>query len=61
MMTTNADFSPGAGLDVIARSLSRTSGIQFCGEMLKAIAVFSGLLFVVLLLLATAALSTGPF
>jgi hypothetical protein len=61
MMAANADFSQGEGLDAIARGLSRASGIQVCGDVLKVTAVFGGLLFVVLLLLATAALSTGFF
>jgi hypothetical protein len=61
MMAANANFSPSAGLVAIARGLSRTSGTQACSDVLKVIAVFGGLLFMVLLLLATAAVSTGPF
>ena len=52
-MATNASFSPSAGLAAIARGLSRASGTQVDGEMLKVIAVFCGLVLVVLLLLAT--------
>ena len=58
-MVTNASFSPGAGLVAIARGLSRTSGTQVCGEVLKVVAVFAGLVLVAMLLLATAALATG--
>ena len=55
-MATNArSFSPSAGLVAIARGLSRTSGTEVCGDVLKVIAVFCGLTLVALLLLATAA------
>jgi hypothetical protein len=63
MMVTNASFSPSAGLASIARGLSRTSGIQVCGDVLKVIAIFCGLVLVAVFLLATAAMtaSTGFF
>jgi hypothetical protein len=63
MMATNAGFSPSAGLAAIARGLSRTSGTQVCGEVIKVVVTFCGLVLVVLLLLATAALDmrTGFF
>jgi hypothetical protein len=63
MMATNAGFSPSSGLAAIAKGLSRTSGTQACGEVIKVIATFCGLVLVVLLLLAAAALdmSTGFF
>jgi hypothetical protein len=48
-MATNASFSPSAGLSAIARG---ASGAQVDGEMLKVIAVFCGLVLVVLLLFA---------
>ena len=51
-MATNTSFSPSAGLAAIARGLSRLSSTQVDGEMLKVIAVFSGLVLVVLLLFA---------
>ena len=51
-MANNASFSPSAGLAAIARGLSRASGAQVDGEMLKVIAVFCGLVLVVLLLFA---------
>ena len=51
-MANNASFSPSAGLAAIARGLSRASGTQVDDEMLKVIAVFCGLVLVVLLLLA---------
>jgi hypothetical protein len=51
-MANNASFSPSAGLAAIARGLSRASGTQVDGEMLKVIAAFCGLVLVVLLLLA---------
>ena len=51
-MATNTGFSPSAGLAAIARGLSRTSGTEVDGEMLKVIAIFSGLVLVVLLLFA---------
>jgi hypothetical protein len=63
MLATNAIFSPSAGLAAIARALTRTSGTQVCGEVLRVIAAFCGLILVVLVLLAAAALdlSTGFF
>lgn len=62
-MATNAGFSPSAGLAAIARGLTRTSGPQVCSDVFKVIAVFCGLVLVVLLLLATAAVDmrTGFF
>ena len=51
-MATNASFSPRAGFAAIARGLSRLSSTQVDGEMLKVIAVFCGLVLVVLLLFA---------
>ena len=51
-MANNASFSPSAGLAAIARGLSRASGTQVDGEMLKVIAAFCGLVLVVLSLLA---------
>jgi len=50
-MATNASFSPSAGLAAIARGLSRPSGTQVDGEMLKVV-VFCRLGLVVSLLLA---------
>ena len=60
-MATNASFSSGAGLVALARGISRTCGTQVSGDVLKVVAVFCGLVFVALMLLATAALSTGFF
>jgi hypothetical protein len=59
MVATNASFSPGAGLTAIARGLSRTSGTHVCGDVLKVIAAFCGLVLVAVFLLATAALATS--
>jgi hypothetical protein len=63
MLAANASFSPSAGLAAIARALARTSGTQVCAEVFKIVAAFCGLVLVVLLLFATAALdlSTGFF
>jgi hypothetical protein len=58
-MVANTRFVPSAGLAAIARGLSRTSGTHVCGEALKVIAAFCGLVLVALFLLATAALSTS--
>ena len=62
-MATNTSFSPSAGLAAIARGLSGPSGAQVDGEMLKVIAVFCGLVLVVLLLFAAVDLemSIGSF
>ena len=62
-MATNASFSPSAGLAAIARGLSGSSGVQVDGELLKVVAVFCGLVLVVLLLFAAVDLemSTGFF
>jgi len=58
-MVTNTGFSPGAGLAAIARGLSRASGTQVDGEMLKVVVVSCGLGLVVSLLLAASDLDMG--
>jgi hypothetical protein len=55
-MATNGSFSPSAALAAIARGLSAVSGTRADGEMLKVIAVFCGLVLVVLLLFAAGGL-----
>jgi hypothetical protein len=55
-MATNANFSAGAGLVVIARSLLRATGTEVDGEMLKVIVLFCGLCLVVALLFAASGL-----
>lgn len=60
-MGANGSFLPGAGLLWIASGLSSTSGTEVGGDLLKVVSVFCGLIFVVLLLLATAAMSAGFF
>jgi hypothetical protein len=49
------------GLVAITRGVSCTPGALVWGDVLKVIAAFRGLVFVALLLLAAAALSTGFF
>jgi len=55
-MATNANFSPSAGLAVVARGLSRATGAEVDGETLKVIVLFCGLCLVVALLFATSGL-----
>jgi hypothetical protein len=52
-MATNNNFSPSAGLAAIARGLSRLSGTEVDGELVKVIAVSCGLGLIVALLVAT--------
>jgi hypothetical protein len=61
MMATNPVFLPSVGLVAITRGVSCTPGALVWGDVLKVIAAFRGLVFVALLLLAAAALSTGFF
>ena len=61
MMATDASFLPGAGLLTITRGFSRARDTEGCDDLLKVVAVFSGLIFAVLLLLASAALNSGFF
>jgi len=58
-MVTNTSFSRGAGLAAIARGLSRASGSQVDGEMLKVIVMFCGLGLAVALLFAAGGLDTS--
>ena len=61
MMAIDASFLPGAGLATITRGFSGTRDALGGDDVLKVVAVFSGLIFAVLLLLASAALNAGFF
>ena len=60
-MAFDTSFLPGAGLATITKGFSRTREALGCDDVLKVVAVFSGLIFAVLLLLASAALNSGFF
>ena len=61
MMATDASFLPGAGLVTITRGFSRARDTQGYDDVLRVVAVFSGLIFAVFLLLASAAFNAGFF